>query len=79
MVDRGLATDRGVDLRQQRRRHLHVGHAAHVARCRETGEVADHATAEREHGRAAVGRALTSPSKIVCSVGPVLYASPSGR
>ena len=54
VVDRGLAADRRVDLRQQRRGHLHEGHAAHVAGRGEAGHVADHAAAQREQHRPAV-------------------------
>ena len=46
-VDAGLAADRGIDLRQERGRHLDEVHAAPHDACRETGEVADHAAAER--------------------------------
>ena len=49
-VDRGLAADRGVDHRQQCRRQLHAVDAAHPAGRGEAGQIADHATAERDHG-----------------------------
>ena len=49
VVDPGLAADRGVHLREQRRRHLHVVHASLVAGRRETGDVADDPAAERRH------------------------------
>jgi hypothetical protein len=48
-VDAGLATDRGIDLRQKRGRHLHEIDAAAQDCRRETGEIADHAAAERNH------------------------------
>ena len=48
-IDPGLAADRGVDLRQQRGRHLHEIDAAAQDRSREAGEIADHAAAERDH------------------------------
>ena len=48
-VDAGLAAVRRVDLRHERRRHLHDRHAALVGGGAEAGEVADHAAAEREH------------------------------
>ncbi len=47
-VHRGLAADRGVDLREQRGGGLHDGDAAVVDRGRESGGVADHAAAERD-------------------------------
>ena len=47
-VDAGLAADGGIDLRQQRRRHLHDAHAAPDDRRCEAGEVADDAAAERD-------------------------------
>ena len=53
MIDGGLAAHGGIDLRQQRRRHLHEIDAALVAGRDEAGEVADHAAAERQHQRVA--------------------------
>ncbi len=48
-IDRGLAADGGIDLRQQRGRDLHIVEpAAHHCR-RKSGEVADHPAAERHH------------------------------
>ena len=48
-VDAGLAADRGVDLRQQRGRHLHeIKPAPHAGRGK-AGEIADHAAAQRDH------------------------------
>ena len=54
VVDTGLAADRGVDLREQRRGNLRVGNAALIAGGRETRDVAHHASAECHHGRIAV-------------------------
>ena len=48
-IDAGLAADRGIDLRQQRGRHLHEIDAAPQDRRREAGEIADDAAAERDH------------------------------
>ena len=48
-IDRGLAADRGIDLRQQRGRHLDVIDAAAHHRRRKPGKIADHAAAERHH------------------------------
>ena len=47
-IDAGLAADGGIHLRQQRGRHLHEIDAAAQDRRRETGEIADHAAAERD-------------------------------
>ena len=52
-VDAGLAADRGVDHREQRRRHLHDWDAAHVRRGDESGQVANDAAAERDDRRVA--------------------------
>ena len=49
-VDAGLAADRGIDLGEQRRRHLDEADAAAHDPGGEAGEVADHAAAEGEHG-----------------------------
>ena len=48
-IDSGLAADRGIDLRQQRGRHLHEIDAAAQDRRGKAREVADHAAAERDH------------------------------
>ena len=48
-VDAGLAADRGIDLRQQRGRHLHEIDAAAQDRRGKAREIADHAAAERDH------------------------------
>ena len=53
-IDRGLAADRGIDLRQQRGRHLHVIEPAPHHRGGEAGEVADDAAAERDDEIAAL-------------------------
>ena len=47
-VDAGLAADGGIDLRQQRGRHLHEIDAAAQDRGGKAGEIADHAAAERD-------------------------------
>ena len=54
MVHGRLAADRRVDLREQRRRHLHEIDAALVARGHVTGEVADDAAAERDEAAVAM-------------------------
>ncbi len=54
MVDSGLAADRGIHLRKQRGGNLHVADAALIARRREARDVADHAAAQRQHGRVAI-------------------------
>lgn len=48
-VDAGLAADGGIDLRQKRGRYLHETYAAADDTGRKTGEIADHAAAERDH------------------------------
>ena len=53
-VDAGLAADRGIDLREQRRRHLDEAHAAPHDAGGKAGEVADHAAAEGEDDVAAL-------------------------
>ena len=53
-IDAGLAADRGIDLGQERRRHLHEAHAAPHDRGGETGEIADDAAAERHDEIAAL-------------------------
>ena len=53
-IDRGLAADRGIDLRQQRGRHLHIIESAPHRGRREAGEIADDAAAERDHEIAAL-------------------------
>ncbi len=53
-VDAGLAADRGIDLGEQRGRHLHEIEAAPHARRREAGKIADDAAAERDHEIAAL-------------------------
>jgi hypothetical protein len=52
-VDPGLAPNRGVDHREQRRGHVHDPHAAHPRRGDEAGEVGDGAAAEGHHDVAA--------------------------
>src|SRR6266404_1797483 len=54
VVDPGLAADRRIHLREERRRHLHARDAAQIRRRREAGEIADDAAAERDHGAAAL-------------------------
>ena len=48
-IDRGLAADRGIDLRQQRGRHLHKVEAAPDDGGGKSGEIADHSAAQRDH------------------------------
>ena len=49
MVDRGLASDGGVDLGEHRGRELDDVDAAHIGRRREAGHVTHGAAAERQH------------------------------
>jgi len=58
MVDAGLAADRGIDLRQQRGRHLHHAHAAHEYRRGKAGDVAHDPAAQCHHDAAAVRAGL---------------------
>ena len=53
-VNAGLAAHRAVDLGEQRRRHLDERQPPQSGRRRETGEIADHAAAERDHRGAAL-------------------------
>ena len=55
MVDADFSADRRVDLRQQRRRHVDQRDAAQIRGRGEPGHVADHAAAEREQRRGAIG------------------------
>ena len=68
----GLAADRRIDLREQRRRHLHERHAALVDRRGEAGEVADDAAAERDQRRRAFGAQLEQARQDVVQRRPVL-------
>ena len=74
----GLAADRGIDLRQQRGRHLHEVDAALIAGGGETGQVADHAAAERQHQRIAPETIGDQHVEYAAGVASVLYCSPSG-
>ena len=53
-IDRGLAADRGVGHRDERRRQLDDRDAAEQRRRDEAGEIADDAAAERDDRRAAI-------------------------
>ena len=54
VVDAGLATDRRIDLRQQRGGQLHKRHAAHETGRGKAGHVADHPATERKQHRLTV-------------------------
>ena len=78
-IDRGLAADRGIDLRQQRGRHLHIVEAAPHHRRGKAGEIADDAAAERDHQIAALD-ARRDDRLATCSNTRKLFdASPAGR
>ncbi len=64
-VDPGLAADRGVDHRQQRRRHLHERDAAHERRRGEAGRVADDAAAERDHRAGSIQARIGREHRVV--------------
>ena len=57
-VDAGLAADRGIDLGQQRGRHLHDADAAPQDAGGEAGQVADHAAAKGDDAVAALDAEL---------------------
>ena len=54
-IDAHLAADRAVDLRQQRGWHLHEAQPAGERGGDEAGQVADHAAADGNHDRLAIG------------------------
>ncbi|MNX79390.1 hypothetical protein D3C86_1110180 [compost metagenome] len=54
MVDGDLAPHRGVDLGEQRRRHLHEGHPALVGGRHEPRQVPDHSATQGDHGALAL-------------------------
>ena len=54
VIDRHLAADAGIHLRQKTCRNLHEGHAPHIRRRDETCEVADHAAAQSDNRRLSV-------------------------
>ena len=58
VVDGGLAADRRIDLRQERRRHLDDGHATQQRRSREAREIADHAAPQRHDDGAPIEAGL---------------------
>src|SRR5262245_39131502 len=57
-IDRGLATDGGIDLRQQGGWHLHIIESTADHGSRKARKVAHHATAERQHEIAALDAGL---------------------
>ena len=69
-IDRGLAADRGIDLRQQRRRHLHDVEAAPQDRGREARKIADHAAAERDDEVVALDARIEQPSQTCLAACP---------
>jgi hypothetical protein len=77
MVHRGLAADAGIDLREQRGRHLHERHAAQEGGGGEAGEVADDAAAERDDRAAAIEARIDQAVVEERQPGQVL-ATPSG-
>ena len=56
-VDPGLATDRGIDHAEQRRRHVHHRGSPMPRSGREAGDVGDHAAADADH-HVATGQSL---------------------
>ena len=84
-VDPGLAAVGGVDLGDQRGRHLDDRHAALVEVGAEAGEVADDAAAERDdvvlarHPGRASSRSTRSASAIVFAASPGCDLDPRGQ
>src|SRR5512134_292289 len=58
VVDRRLAPDRGINLREQCRRHLDIGNPALKDRGGESGEIADDSAAQRDQRGAALAAVL---------------------
>src|SRR5882724_7209252 len=50
-ADQILASDAGINLGEQSRRHLHIRDTAQISRRSKAGEIADHAATERQHAR----------------------------
>ena len=78
-VDAGLAADRGIDLGEQRGRHLHHAHAAPQDAGGEAGEIADHAAAERNDAVAPLDAELEQALAQRASTGKLLLASPGAH
>ena len=55
VIDADLPADGAVDLRQERRRHVHERDATEIGRRGESGHVADHAAAECDECRRPIG------------------------
>ena len=78
-LDRGLAAERGVDLRQQRGGNLDDRNAAHENGGEKTGHVADNAAAEG-HTRLERSPPRSTISSASCSTGASRFrSSPPGR
>ena len=76
----GLAADRAVDHREQRRRHVPDRDAAQQRRGREARQVADHAAADRRRRRCRDrARPSSAASQIRSTLRSVLCSSPAGR
>ncbi len=78
MVDGSLAAHRRIDLREKRGGHLEVRDSPLVRGGREAGDVADHASAQRDEHRPAVGLCAQQGVEQRSSVRQFLCASPSG-
>ena len=79
MVDRGLAAHGRVDLGEQGRGHLDEGHAALVDRRGETGEIADHAAAQRDDRGIALAALLDQGVKDLIERLPALVGFAVGQ
>ena len=77
-VDRGLTADRGIDLRQQRGRHLHVIDAAANDRGGKAAEIADHAAAQRHDDIAALDLCRQQRVADALEMRKLLLLSPAG-
>ena len=78
-IDRGLAADRTVHLRQQRRRHLHETAAALHDRGGEPHQIADHPAAERDDMVAALDAQREQPIDQPGEAVPALGALARGQ
>ena len=79
MVDAGLPANGRVDLREQRRGHLHERHAALVDRRGEARDVANDAAAQRDERRRALSAQFEKAREHVLQRRPVLVCLAVGH
>ena len=60
-VHRGFPADRAIDLREQRRRHLHIGNSAVINRRGKSREIAHHSAARGHEERRTIKARLAHP------------------